>query len=128
MHGVPTLVYRFEDLFDDDCRVSVVRGILQLAGLYDELRLNQTMMQSTRAFFPTRGLQSAINRYRNKQHESIETDVREVLKEPFVEEFGYSNLFYAWMNAKQSKRDRHSPAFLDPITKQGTRCFLYWGL
>ena len=61
-HGVPTLVYRYEDLFDDDCRVSVVRGALHLSGLYDELELNETTVQTARLFVPTRELESALVR------------------------------------------------------------------
>lgn len=69
-HGVPTLVYRYEDLFDDDCRVSVVRGALQLSGLYDELGLNETMVQSARLFVPSRELESALVRCTMRSHPS----------------------------------------------------------
>eukprot|EP00038_Savillea_parva_P017177 m.19318 g.19318 ORF g.19318 m.19318 type:complete len:442 (-) comp3679_c0_seq1:54-1379(-) len=141
-HNIPTLVYRYEDLFDDNCRVSVVRGALQLSGLYDELQLTEGNVQSARAFVPTRELESALVRYRTEEktaYEATEEEVQAALNEPLVEEFGYAGLFRAWLEMGQqqpqnstsdssgSENDDHIRAgILGPITKQGMRCFLYW--
>mmetsp|Transcript_24706 Transcript_24706/g.64366 ORF Transcript_24706/g.64366 Transcript_24706/m.64366 type:complete len:419 (-) Transcript_24706:2598-3854(-) len=130
-HKVPTLVYRYEDLFDDRCRVDVVRGALQLSGLYDELRLDEAAVQAARNFRPTRELESALVRYRAEQeatYTATEEEVMAAMKEPLVVEFGYAGLFRAWLETKREKGAPRRAGILDPIAKQGTRCFLYWGI
>jgi hypothetical protein len=129
-HHVPTLVYRYEDLFDDGCRVDVVRGALQLSGLYDELNLTESAVQSARAFMPTRELESALVRYRGQQdsaYTATEAEVVEAMNEPLVAEFGYAGVFRAWLEEKRDKAAPRRAGLLDPIAKQGGRCFLYWG-
>ena len=74
-----------------------------------------------------------MSRYRNKEesaYTATEADVVAALEEPLVAEFGYSSLFRSWLDARRGGRGpglTHH-AFLDPITKQGSRCFLYWGV
>ena len=118
---------RYEDLFNENCRIEVIRAALKTCGLTEELGLTAEDIERARPFKPTRTLETVLWRYSDDNKSQCiptEAEIRAALASPFVKKFGYKPILEAWLDSEPGDTTRPS---LGPISQDGSPCFVFWG-